>query len=951
MSVAALLTDLRRRGIELRAEGGRLHYSAPRGALTADLRSQLAEHRPELLAALTHGRRSDRPAGLAIEAGLSRSRTGRAASPDPATPADSHPYVRHVNPYLASWLARLDLDKQFVRGEGCYLYDAQGGRYLDFIAQYGAVPFGYNPPEIWNALEQVRRAGLPSFVQPSIQTSAGELAERLVRLAPPGLRYVTFANSGAEAVEAAIKLCRSATGRPGILAAQQSYHGKTLGAMSATGNSWYQEPFGPPLDDFHHVPFGDVDALSRAFRDRKGFYAALLLEPIQGEGGMVEPPQGYLGRARELCDQSGTLLILDEVQTGLGRTGTLFACEHEGVAPDVMTLAKALGGGLVPIGACLCTEEVYNPDFALLHSSTFAGNALACRAGLATLDLLERDEQRMVRHVSENGRDLKQELLDLQRKYPGLIKAVRGRGYMLGVELDADGPAVRDGLLGYLTDQNLLTYLVTSHLLNVEKVRVAPTASAENVLRIEPPLTVEWSHCRVFLDALDRTLNALAHGDTARLVGHLAGAPEASRPAAPALGSSAPRSGSQKTLAAEAGAADSRFAFIVHLTDLADFADLDPSLEAFDEEQLRSLRERGAGLLAPAPIGEALIESRTGRTAYGRFIAVPFTARELMDMPREAALSEVGRAVEIALEGGAQIVGLGGFTSVVTLGGLALKELGLGPLTTGNSYTVAAARRGLQMACDQVGRQLSESCVAVLGATGAIGRTVSLLLAEDVQELILIGNPAYAERSRRRLLEVAAGILEHLWDLHTRNRQAFGPDTVAASLVSLIERLPGRPTSSDLVKLAEEIETSPGSLTITTDLRGRLPQADLTVTATSAVEGLLEADCLKQGSVVCEISRPFNATAEVRSARPDVLFMEAGLVRAPSASKLGRGTGHRSGSVFACMAETMLLALEGRYQDTSLGPDLDLDQIREFDALGDRHGFSVEYGRQGTPFR
>jgi len=946
VSVAALLTNLRSRGVELRAEDGQLRYSAPRGTLTPDLRSQLIEHKQELLTIL----QSDRPAALAIEASLRTApRTSRAALVDPAQLVDSHPYARHVNPYLGAWLARLDLDKQFVRGEGCYLYDAEGVRYLDFIAQYGAVPFGYNPPEIWAALEQAHRAQLPSFVQPSIQTTAGELAERLVRLAPPGLRYVTFANSGAEAVEAAIKLCRSATGRPGILSARQSFHGKTLGALAATGCTVYQEPFGPPLADFHHVPFGDIEALGESLWGRKGFYAALLLEPIQGEGGIVEPPPGYFRQARDLCDKAGTLLILDEVQTGLGRTGTLFACEHEGVTPDVMTLAKALGGGLIPIGACMCTAEVYNEEFAIRHSSTFAGNALACQVALATLDLLERDDRRIERAVAKNGQALKQELLGLQRKYPDLIKAVRGRGYLLGIELDVDSPAARDGLLGYLTDQKLLTYLITSYLLNVEKVRVAPTANAEGVLRIEPPLTVEWSHCRVFLNALDRTLNVLARGDTARLIGHLVGAPEASAPVAAPRRPAAPRAGHKKTLAAKARTADSRFAFIVHLTDLADFVDLDPSLAALTEEQLVKLSERGTGLLAPAPLSEAFIESRTGQTAYGQFIAVPFTARELMEMPRETAVAEIGHGVRIALEGGAQIVGLGGFTSVATLGGLALTDLGLGPLTTGNSYTVAAARRGLQMACDRANRQLSKSCVAVIGASGAIGRTTSLLLAEDAAKLILIGNPAYRERSHARLLEVAAGIVEHLWDLRIRERRAFASDTVGAALGSKIERLPGRPTGSDFVRLAEEIDKSPGSLTITTDLRGWLPQADIAVTATSAVEGVLEADCLKQGALVCEISRPLNATAELRSSRPDVLFLEAGLVRAPSGSELGWGVGHRSGSVFACMAETMLLALEGRYRDTSLGPDLDLEQISELDALGDKHGFTVECGQERTP--
>ncbi|HEY8498432.1 MAG TPA: aminotransferase class III-fold pyridoxal phosphate-dependent enzyme, partial [Limnochordales bacterium] len=175
---------------------------------------------------------------------------------DPMTtaPARRHPFAEFVNPHLADLLERLAMDRRFVRGEGAWLWDERGRRYLDLIANYGALPFGYNPPEIWEALESVRRLAEPSFVQPSFLEAAGELAERLVRVAPPGLRYVTFTNSGAEAVEAAIKMCRAATGRPRILAAHNSFHGKTLGALSATGRPAYQKPFGAPVEGFDFVP-------------------------------------------------------------------------------------------------------------------------------------------------------------------------------------------------------------------------------------------------------------------------------------------------------------------------------------------------------------------------------------------------------------------------------------------------------------------------------------------------------------------------------------------------------------------------------------------------------------------------------------------------------------------------------------------------------------------------
>jgi predicted amino acid dehydrogenase len=515
---------------------------------------------------------------------------------------------------------------------------------------------------------------------------------------------------------------------------------------------------------------------------------------------------------------------------------------------------------------------------------------------------------------------------------------------MLGVELDLDSPALRGGLLGYLADQKLLTYLVSSYLLNVEKIRVTPTESAESVLRVEPPLIFDWDQCQVLLDGLGRTLDVLARGNTARLVGHLVGAPDASGPATAEGPPVSSWSSRKMTDAATPSAGDGRFAFLVHFTEMTDFIDLDPSLSVLTGLQLLHLRTRGAELLSAAPLSEVIVESRTGQRAFGEFIAVPYTARELIEMPRDAALSEIRRGVELAQERGALIVGLGGFTSVATLGGLALKELGLGPLTTGNSYTVASARRGVRMACEQANLQLSRCCVAVIGATGAIGRATSLLVSEDVGRLMLVGNPAHPERTTARLLEIAATILIHLWKLHTDQQREFAPRTLGAAVVSRMAVLPARPSTSDFTRLAEDLNRCSTYLTVTTDHRRWLPEADVAITATNAVEGLLEAEYLKHEAIVCEISRPFNATPEVRASRPDVRFVEGGLIRLPSQAELGWGVGHRSGAVFACMAETMMLALEHRYQDTSLGPNLDLQHILELDALADKHGFKVECG-------
>lgn len=398
-----------------------------------------------------------------------------------------HPYIEFVNPHLGKLLQDIGLDKRFQRGQGPYLYDHTGQEYLDCIAAYGALPFGYNPPEIWRALHELEARQEPSFIQPSLLEAAGELAARLIALAPSGFQYVTFANSGAEAVEAAFKLVRAKTGKPVILSTRNSFHGKTLGALSATGNENYQSAFGAPVPGFRHIPYGDLEALESYLAEHAGDTAAFIVEPIQGEGGIVEPPQGYLKQVQELCARHGVLTIFDEIQTGLGRTGALFACAEEGVTPDVMVLAKALGGGLIPIGAVLCRAEVYTEDFGLKHSSTFAGNSLGARVGLAVLELLTKDDGALLRSVREKGAKLKAGLERVAAKYPQVVKAIHGRGFMLGIEFVNSRDPYPHSLLGVMAEQELLTPMVASYLLNVERVRVAPTLNGASVIRIEPP--------------------------------------------------------------------------------------------------------------------------------------------------------------------------------------------------------------------------------------------------------------------------------------------------------------------------------------------------------------------------------------------------------------------------------------------------------------------------------
>lgn len=851
----------------------------------------------------------------------------------PRQPSDGkHPFLRVVNPALARLLEQLGLDKRFVRGQGTTLYDEHGREYLDFLAAYGALPLGHNPPEIWSALEAARQRGTPSFVQPSYLEAAGELADRLLRVVPPGLARVTFANSGAEALEAAMKLCRMATGRAGMLSAQGSFHGKTLGALSATGNPHYHHGAGAPVAGFDFVPFGDIEALRETFTRRPGHYAAFLLEPIQGEGGVVVPPPGYLAQVRALCDEAGVPLVLDEVQTGLGRTGAWFACDHEGVTPDAMTVAKALGGGLVPIGAVIAGEHLYTEKFGRMHSSTFAGGGLACVAGLATLDRLEVDDSALVRGAGTIGARFAEELQRIASRYPHLVSEVRGRGLLLGLRFAVQRDTWPSSMMAVMAEEGGLAPLFAGYMLNVHGVRVAPTLNGTDVIRLEPPLTVSWEECAAVCRALEQSLDAFAAGDIGRvLLGIERGVDLGARP----VKRTSVRAPGHRRPSAD----DGRFAFVLHPLALGSYADFDPTLATLTPDELAAATRRIHGLASPAVVSEVRIRSASGAHAHGELLMVGHTAAALMEMPHDEAVAAVREAVEMARDRGARIVGLGAFTSIVTQGGLAVRDLGVA-VTSGNSYTVVAAHDVLMRALASR-RSAGHGCtVAVLGAGGAIGRAASILLAEDADRLILVGNPQRSHAHvRARLLDVAAAACRHV--LARASRMAPPPGSLAARILAA-PRVPAvdAPLAA-FVPLVEHGLEPAGAIVLTADGVDAVRRADVVLTATSATGTLLRASDPAPGAVICEISRPTNfARDEVRAQRPDVRIIDGGIIEVPGRPELG-SFGLPSGHAYACMAETMMLALAKRYEHAGLGGELSLTEIDALRSLAAEHGFAV----------
>jgi acetylornithine/succinyldiaminopimelate/putrescine aminotransferase len=412
-----------------------------------------------------------------------------------------------LNPAIKAMLASLGADRAFVRGQGARLYDGAGREYLDCWAQYGVLALGHNPPAVVAAVRDALAAGTPAFLQPYRAPHAEALAEALVRRAPAGIARCLFTNSGAETVEAAIKLARAATGRTLVLSAEGAYHGATYGAMAASGQPEYRDGFGPLPAGFDTVPYGDADALdARLARDGMET-AAFIVEPIQGRRGAHAPPAGYLARARAACTRHGVALVADEIQTGLGRTGTLFACQQEGIAPDILLVAKALGGGLFPIGACLASEALWSDNFGLRHLSTFANNNLACLAGLVTLGELDA----LLPSLPAKAVRVRAALLALAARHPHAVRAVRAHGLLAAIELHPP-PEDASPALADLQRRGLYASAVAAAIAAHEAVLVLPAVGDANVLRVIPPLIIETSDIDRAMAAIGAVLARLERG-------------------------------------------------------------------------------------------------------------------------------------------------------------------------------------------------------------------------------------------------------------------------------------------------------------------------------------------------------------------------------------------------------------------------------------------------------
>jgi len=429
-----------------------------------------------------------------------------------STRAASDRYAGYVN---REWVRLLDLLQMNVRYERCIgteLFTAEGRCVLDFLSGYCVHNVGHNHPDVVRALQlELARCG-PAMIQTHVADLAGELAEKLCQRAGGRLSRAFFASSGSEGVEAAIKFARAHTRRAGILSAEHAFHGLTCGAMSLMSDAFWREGFGPLLPETSSIPFGDLDALDRELKSKR--FAAFIVEPVQSEAGVCVPHPEYLRKAEALCRRYGTLFVLDEVQTGMYRTGAFLAAHHFGVEPDMVILAKAMSGGLVPCGAVLMSDAICDSVYsslprAFVHTSTFSENGLAMRAALATLEVLESEQlgQRSIEAGNYLASRLRVALQDFE-----MVKEVRGLGLLMGIEFQAPKHlrlripfegfgAIHPGMFGQIVvmrlfrDAGFLTQICGNNFM---------------VLKVAPPLVVTDAQLDAFVLAV-RDVVELAH--------------------------------------------------------------------------------------------------------------------------------------------------------------------------------------------------------------------------------------------------------------------------------------------------------------------------------------------------------------------------------------------------------------------------------------------------------
>ncbi|WP_263138719.1 aminotransferase class III-fold pyridoxal phosphate-dependent enzyme [Pseudomonas sp. RIT-PI-AD] len=945
-------------------------------------------------------------------------------------------YRDYVRPKYVELMQALGLECQFHRASGSKLFyrNAQGSEVTvtDFLGGYGAALFGHNDPQFVDEYCRLLRDDIPFNAQMSVRGAAGDLGRQLSEAFNRELnnteRYVsTFSNSGAEAVEIAVKHAEyrrqkelqkqfdeldfalanlsssdkayveldvddldlpagllpahlpyltlrqlvEATrqynlaqlhGAPVFVAMRRSFHGKLVNTVQLTYGKQYRQPFSrfglnvEFLDPEQPQQLQELQARhrrewlalewegERLQVKRRPFSAitAVLLEPIQGEGGINEFAADFYLAVRRFSNELQCPLIVDEVQSGFGRTGTLLASSHFKLQGDYYCLSKALGGGLAKIAVTVIRGSHYEADFSYIHSSTFAEDDVSCRIASLALERLYANDGAMLKDVHKKGEYLKASLRELQEAYPDVIADVRGRGLLLGFELhDLSGSSSMVQASAQYNDA--LGYIIAGYLLQHEALRVAPSGSNANVIRLEPPACISLVEIDGLIAALQKVCEMLRRRDAFPLA---AGVCSDLIPAMPAREQNF--EDDRVLPKAEQGArVVARVAFINHLIDADMLSDVDPSLADLSPEQKRAFIQRMAPERRAAPIGPALIRSKLGSAVEFTLYPLCMDSNAMADYIASGDLEPIRREITARIQDaradGHSVAGLGMYTSIVTNNCQALKIPDMA-LTSGNALTIGMGLEAIEQGCRKQNIDLARETAAVVGAAGNIASTYASLLSEKVDHLLLIGSGR--EGSTRRLEKTAHLIYADAAQSIFEGRAE--QDRLASRLLELEgleDLLEQHRDSADLgqrlFRFVEEKAGPNAFITIGNDLQS-LKRARIVLCAANAPEAFLGAEHFAENSVVCDIAVPLNVDQALPSLRPDVLYMHGGIVQTPMGDGLAPNVRAylKQGQLYACMAESVLMGLSGMKQHYSYG-DISREQVQQIRAIAATHGFGL----------
>lgn len=789
-------------------------------------------------------------------------------------------YGHFCRPGLGRLLESVGLDVSYERAEGDFLWYRRGGQLipvLDLVGGYGANLYGHNHPELVDVACRHFNKKAPMLAQASCRVGAARLAEELCRHL--GDYVVTFTNSGAETIEAALKHCIMERQRSLFWAVREGFHGKSLGAIKLTWS--YCEPF---ADLGPRVRFLDPQEPNswREAEPEIENVAGVFIEPIFGEGGIKVLPKPFIEWVTTICRRSNVPLVVDEIQSGMGRTGSFLASDALGITPDYVCLSKALGGGLAKIGALLVKRDRFVEDFSVQHTSTFAEDDFSCSIALEALRIFDRDA--IPAKCASMGEFLLSELAAVRDRFPQQIKEVRGKGLMVGLELQ-DQSDSRSYLLRMFSQQKHLGYVAAAYLLNMHNIRIAPTLSSPFTLRIEPSAYINIEDLRPFIRAITMLVEALRANDVAHLIGFHIG----SKRKAVVDYSEAPR-----LYRRERPRSPRRVAFLGHLLSDEQLTVLEPSLSVFDTNELKACLEKLARLGNPTIIDQINVTSRMGEKVHLSFIGLPLTARQIVNAMENHdskwIMEKIETATEMARDEGCQVIGFGGYTSIVSGNCRRLKTNGIRK-TTGNSLTVGMGVEAMNQAAKLMGLELARSKLAVVGATGNIASTYAALMAPFVAEVNLI--------------------------VH---------NLASVKLQSVLKRIRDAAPQT-CVKVFDNLEA--------------VSTSRLIISATNSPEPLIYPENLATGPVViCDISLPPNVAPEVKTERPDVLVLQGGVVLLPDNDDFSVGgiplpTGH----TFACIGETLLMGLESTFPGSS--GRITIDGVQQAMRIAEKHGFRL----------